>query len=759
MRNRSGLLIALSVLLFISKSFSQNFYDLNIIQKIEISFSQPDWDYQMDTAKAGAEGYIMADSVKINGQKYDSVGVKYKGNSSYNPSYSKNPFHIALDKFKSQSHQGYKDIKLGNGYSDPSMIREVLSYDILKNYMDCPKSNFARLLINDVYIGLYSNSESIGKSFCSDHFYSSGNTFIKCNPTVTPSPVVKSNLKYIPSADSTGYFNYYELKSDYGWNDLISLCDTVTNFPATIGSILDMDRVLWMLAFNNVLVNLDSYTGVFAQNYYLYKDNTGHFNPVVWDLNMAFGGFPYVGSGTSSMGSLTVTNMQQLTPLIHSTDVNWPIIKDVLNNPTYKKMYIAHMRTITNEMFVSNNYVSSATQLQSVIDTAVAADTNSFFTYSQFQNGMTTNNTVGSYTVPGISNLMNSRISYLQSTTDFLYSSPIISDVSSSTLFPSLDSAVFITAKVINSNTVYLGYRNDIMDKFVRVMMYDDGTHNDGDSGDSVFGASLTISSSQVQYYIYAENTNAGIFSPERAEHEFYTLLANAQNPVAGQVVINEFMAQNQNYNFNEYGQHQDWIELYNSTSTPLNLFGLYLTDDFLQPSKFSFPPNSIIAPNGYFMVWADQDSTTSSYVHCNFKLAAAGEEIMLSNAAGNVLDSITYSTQIVDQSMGRCPNGTGSFVTISAPSFNGLNCPTGVDENPENEPIRIYPNPASNVLHIDGLAAEENEIRICNMFGQVLMIRNFKDEKASVNISGLTSGIYLVIVNRKQYKRIEIIH
>jgi hypothetical protein len=759
MRIKYFLPVALFMLLFSATIFSQNFYDLNTIQKIEISFSQPDWDYRMDTAKAGSEGYLMADWVKINGQQYDSVAVKYKGNSSYNPSNAKNPIHIVLDEYKNQDYQGYDDIKLGNGYSDPSMIREVLGYDILKNYMDCPKSNFAQLYINGTYIGLYSNDESIGKSFCSDHFYSSGNIFFKCNPTVTPSPVVKSNLKYIPSADSTGYFNYYELKSDYGWNELVALCDTVTNYPASIGSILDMDRVLWMLAFNNVLVNLDSYTGVFAQNYYLYKDNTARFNPVVWDLNMSFGGFPYVGSGVSSMGSLTVTNMQQLTPLIHSTDVNWPLIKDVLNTPFYKKMYIAHMRTITNEMFVSNNYITSATQLQSLIDTAVASDSNSFFTYSQFQNAMTTNNIVGSYTVPGISTLMSSRISYLQSTTDFMYATPSISSIAASSLFPSLDSAVTITAKVVNNTAAYLGYRYEPGGKFIRTLMYDDGMHNDGAAGDSTFGASVIMSASQMQYYIYAENANAGIFSPERAEHEFYTLLANAQNPIAGQVVINEFMAQNQNYNINEYGQHQDWIELFNTTSTPLNLFGLYLTDDYSQPTKFSFPPNSIIPPNGYFMIWADQDSTTTSYVHCNFKLTASGEEIMLSSASTGVLDSVSYGAQTADHSTGRCPNGTGPFVAIVSPSFNGMNCSIGIEENFEG-PISIYPNPANETLNIDfGKETKNNEVKLCNLIGQQLLVKNYSVKQMSLDVSGLNNGVYFIIINNRYYKKIEIIH
>jgi hypothetical protein len=381
--------------------YAQDFYNGDILQKIEIYFSQPDWDYRMDTAKAGSDGYLMADWVKINHVQFDSAGVKYKGNSSYDSTYAKNPIHIALDEFVSNAYHGYTDVKLSNGYADPSFIREVLAYGMVRHYMECPRANFAQLYINGQYSGLYTNVENVGKEFCSDHFYSSDNTFIKCNPVIYPGPATKSNLKFIPGADSSGYFNFYEMKSDIGWNDLVTLCDSLTNTPSGISHQFDMDRVLWMLALNNVLVNLDSYTGVFCQNYYLYRDASGLYNPVMWDLNMAFGGFPFVGSLNSSMGSLTVTNMQQLSPLVHSTDPYWPLINAVLADPVYKRMYIAHMRTVTAEMFSSGSYLAEATQLQALVDTAVQSDSNGFFSYAQFQSAMTANTTFGSYVVTG----------------------------------------------------------------------------------------------------------------------------------------------------------------------------------------------------------------------------------------------------------------------------------------------------------------------------------------------------------------------
>lgn len=743
--NFKRVLTVIVCVLFI-KGYSQTFYNQNTLQKIELNFPNSNWDFQLDTAKAGADTYIMATWVKINGTQFDTVGVKYKGNSSYNSSYIKNPLHIELDYNKNQSYQGYKDIKLGNGYADPSAIREVLSYDMLKNYMDCPLANFAQVYINGAYIGVYSNAESINKKFVSDHFYSSAGTFIKCNPIINPGPATKSNLKYINS-DSSSYFNFYEIKSNYGWSDLVRLCDTVTNFQNKFSSNLDADRIIWMMAFNSVLVNLDSYSGVFCQNYYLYKDNTSHYNPVIWDLNMCMGGFPYVGSGNSSMGSLTVANMQQLSPYMHSTDPYWPLLNIIFNNAQYKRMYIAHMRTITNEMFASNLYQTKAAALQTVIDTALQSDVNKFFTYTQFQNAMNTNYVVGSYTVPGISTLMGARVSFLQSSTDFTLTPPAITNVTTNVTSPNINSTVVVTASVTGSNSgsVYLGYRFGNAQKFTRYLMYDDGLHGDGAASDNKFGGSFVMSSAQAQYYIYAENNNAGMFSPERAEHEFYTLTASAQTATVGQLVINEFLADNQSDVKNENNVYADWIEFYNRTNSPLSLFGLFLTDNFANKTKFAFPAGTVINPNGYLIVWADQGTSSSSYVHANFKLSSTGDQIMLSDGSGAVLDSITFGAQAPDVAIGRCPNGTGSFTIMAYPTFNYGNCGVGIEEfGVASSEFGVFPNPAYHYLNIILGSGFKGDLEVYNLMGEIIH-KEFVSEKTTINTGEWKPGMYIL--------------
>lgn len=164
-------------------SFAQTFYDKQTVQTVEVYFSQANWDALLDNLAQTTEDYLLADSVRINVTVFDSVGVKYKGNSSYNANNNKNPLHINLNWVHSGAdYQGYTEVKLQNLFMDPSMIREVLSYAVLENYMDCPKANFANVYINGTLRGLYSSAESIDDKFNTDHYYDHKGSFFKCNP-------------------------------------------------------------------------------------------------------------------------------------------------------------------------------------------------------------------------------------------------------------------------------------------------------------------------------------------------------------------------------------------------------------------------------------------------------------------------------------------------------------------------------------------------------------------------------------------------
>ncbi|ASS49256.1 MAG: hypothetical protein A3D31_03980 [Candidatus Fluviicola riflensis] len=739
------LLFSLSACTMVSSlSHAQDFYDRSTVQTIEIFFAASNWDAQLDALASTTEDYLLADSVRINGVTYDSVGVKYKGNSSYNANNNKNPLHIELDHVHgSYDYQGYTDIKLQNGYQDPSMIREVLSYTILEQYMDCPKANFANVYINGTLRGLYSSAESINDKFNGDHYYTSDGSFFKCNPIGGAGPGASGNpdLAYIDN-DSSSYAAGYELKSDYGWNDLVSFIDTLNNHFSEIDKNLDIDRALWMLAFNNVLVNLDSYSGAFRQNYYLYKDLNDRFVPTVWDLNMSFAGFP---GGTGS-GSYVATS---LDPMSNSASAIHPLIVKLLGNPTYKRMYMAHIRTIVQENFEASEFLTTANALRTTIDASVQADPYKFYTYTQFQNGLSTavaggGGPGGGSSIPGIQALMDARATFFGTEVNYAYSAPVITAVTASNPTPAYGETITITATCSNETSVYLGTRGEHPLRFDRVQMFDDGAHNDGSAGDHVYGTSVTVDNVLLEYYVYAENAQAGIFSPQRAEHEYYSLNVTMVLPAIGDVLINEIMADNGNTAYDSNGENDDWIELYNTTSNALDLSGLYLSDDVANLSKWLIPTGTSINANDVLVIWTDEDSEQSG-LHTNFKLSTAGEEIFLSDGtAAGIYDDVVFGVQTEDISYARCPDG-GTFAFVD-PTFDALNnCILSVNESELPLAIRVYPVPTSGSVFIQSEEEGALAIQVVDLQGRIVYEATETEATIEIPSTNWQSGWYQI--------------
>src|SRR3954453_12943010 len=81
-------------------------------------------------------------------------------------------------------------------------------------------------------------------------------------------------------------------------------------------------------------------------------------------------------------------------------------------------------------------------------------------------------------------------------------------------------------------------------------------------------------------------------------------LLASFGAQLKAQLLISEFLASNANSIADEDGNHEDWIEIQNSTATAQGTLGWYLTDDATRPRKWAFPVRTIPA-NGYLVVFA----------------------------------------------------------------------------------------------------------------------------------------------------------
>ena len=138
-------------------------------------------------------------------------------------------------------------------------------------------------------------------------------------------------------------------------------------------------------------------------------------------------------------------------------------------------------------------------------------------------------------------------------------------------------------------------------------------------------------------------------------------------------VVINEFMASNNNGIQDPQGQKDDWIEIYNAGVDAVDIGGMYLTDNLSDPVKWQIPVTdpalTTIKPGGYLLIWADGDISDPG-LHANFKLDANGEEIGLFKSDGiTLLDSVVFGEQTGDISYGRYPDGTDNWRFFGSPS------------------------------------------------------------------------------------------
>ncbi|MBO6514758.1 MAG: CotH kinase family protein, partial [Phycisphaerales bacterium] len=129
-------------------------------------------------------------------------------------------------------------------------------------------------------------------------------------------------------------------------------------------------------------------------------------------------------------------------------------------------------------------------------------------------------------------------------------------------------------------------------------------------------------------------------------------------------VYINEWLASNDGAVLDEFGDDDDFIELYNAEDFDVDLSGRYLTDDLLDANKWEFPAGTIIPANSYLVIWAD-DEPEQGPLHATFKLSAGGESIGLFDRISNQLapiDTLTYAAQTTDVSEGRAPDGSTCF-------------------------------------------------------------------------------------------------
>ena len=375
-------------------------FDDTKVHNYELHFYVANWADSLTYYYEHGEQYMPA-QLTYQGLVLDSIGVRYKGNSSYMMSRRtpKKPFKLKFDKYKkSQTFFNIKELNFSNCVKDPSFMREKIGYDIARKYLPAPRAAYANIYIDGELIGFYVQVEQADKTFLARHFQNNSDNLYKATDKGI-------NLAYL-GTDKSKYEVGLELKTNEDlndWSGLTTMLDRLNNTPATVfrdtmENYLNLDQCCRLLAFNMVLSNFDSYTGS-GRNFYLYDDSlSGQFQMIPWDLNETFGA--YINNwNIFSVDVVNVPNLYQR-----------PLNRRILENESLRQVYLSYVNDMILNSASYDSVSAKADRLKLLIDPYVRADNNKLYPYQNFLTNIETDVVVEmGMPIPGIKSFSKRR--------------------------------------------------------------------------------------------------------------------------------------------------------------------------------------------------------------------------------------------------------------------------------------------------------------------------------------------------------------
>ncbi len=314
-------------------------------------------------------------TVEFNGMTWTNVGVRYKGNSSLRSGWSSGtlelPLKLDFDEFEDeypeiedQRFYGFKQLSLSNSFGDGTYMRDKITAELLEEAgLVAAETAYYNIILDygggPVDLGIYVVIEVIDDTVI-NHYFSddSGNIYEGDGPGVSLEEGTSSRIQ--------GSFLKENNRQEADWSDIEALYDVLhsgqrTSDPGawrkSLESIFDVDAFLEWLAISAIIQNWDTY-GSMSHNFYLYHDpETGLLTWISWDHNMV------LGVGGRLRGDEREMEMRGGAPLpgggmrdsvsLDRADVGdeWPLIRYLLDDPTYYEQYVQHIEETINGAF------------------------------------------------------------------------------------------------------------------------------------------------------------------------------------------------------------------------------------------------------------------------------------------------------------------------------------------------------------------------------------------------------------------------
>ena len=200
-------------------------------------------------------------------------------------------------------------------------------------------------------------------------------------------------------------------------------------------------------------------------------------------------------------------------------------------------------------------------------------------------------------------------------------------------------------------------------------------------------------------------------------------------------ILINEVMPSNSDYSEDNFGDNDDWLELFNPNDYAVNLSGSILKRD---NNEWTIPNGFVIPANGYMLFWHDNE-TYQGDNHVSFKLSNIIDTVFLYSPQGTEMDQLKYPVTPSDNSYGRYPNGSETFSSFTYPTPVASNDLSGLNEDVKIlTPLKAFPNPAKDIVQLNKVATFElYDMKGARVYSGV----NTKQ----FDVTGLKKGVYIL--------------
>lgn len=311
-------------------------------------------------------------TVLFGDQSWPSVGIRYKGNSSLMQGYQngsgKLPFRLEFDHYEDevpavddQRFWGFKELKFSSAFEDDSLIKDKLASDTFRDAgVPAARGGFVQVYVDvgegPEFWGVYTMFEDPSGEMLDDWFGTdAGNAY---KPDGTAAAL---------GSFSQDAFEKKTNEDDADWSDVQSFIQVLNEgthdaaWRADLEAVFEVDAFLRYLALNNLIENWDSY-GNMTHNYYLYGDPAldGRLVWIPWDFNMSYG---------------WADHMQPLTLAMDEVGDDWPLIRNLMDQGTYRAAYQDHMEDLLDGAFSVQSQTERINAYHDLIAPYVALET------------------------------------------------------------------------------------------------------------------------------------------------------------------------------------------------------------------------------------------------------------------------------------------------------------------------------------------------------------------------------------------------